>query len=549
MSQREFLPSSSAITDAPEMSAARSAAVAREGFLAKGEAPAVFRSVLTPPSDREEPAEPSESPAFFRDLNLDQIVASIILGKQEYNLAPFFNRALTSVEAIEYRQSVMRDLQDASRYDAINAFAVSIRSVRDHVAQAGKLHYKLQKQAWLLDAIEIYCGAVERLVSALNASPPASEGLAGFVAFLKAYVCSPAFQQLLQDTAALKAKLASVRYNMLIGSGFITVSAFKDEPDYGEEIQADFEKFRQGAAADHIFKFSDFVQMNHIEAGVLERVARLYPETFEGLGAFIGRSVDFFDRTIYRFDREVQFYIAYIAHMRRLNEAGLPYCYPQVSARSKEERVTACYDLALADSLLGKQHPIVTNDFYLDGRERIIIVSGPNQGGKTTFARTFGQLHYLAALGCPVCAANARLFLFDRLFTHFERSEDIHNLRGKLHDDLFRLHETLSAATSDSIFILNEVFNSTSLEDAVFLSTKVLTRIIELDAICVCVTFMDELVSLCNTTVSMASNVKPDDIAERTFKVTRRPPDGLAYAISVAEKYRLTYKQLRERLP
>ena len=46
----------------------------------------------------------------------------------------------------------------------------------------------------------------------------------------------------------------------------------------------------------------------------------------------------------------------------------------------------------------------------------------------------------------------------------------------------------------------------------------------------------------------MASNVKPGDLAERTFKITRRPPDGLAYAISVAEKYRLTYAQLRERL-
>ena len=46
----------------------------------------------------------------------------------------------------------------------------------------------------------------------------------------------------------------------------------------------------------------------------------------------------------------------------------------------------------------------------------------------------------------------------------------------------------------------------------------------------------------------MASNVKPDDVAQRTFKITRRPPDGLAYAISVAEKYRLTYRQLNERL-
>jgi DNA mismatch repair protein MutS len=69
-----------------------------------------------------------------------------------------------------------------------------------------------------------------------------------------------------------------------------------------------------------------------------------------------------------------------------------------------------------------------------------------------------------------------------------------------------------------------------------------------LDMICVCVTFIDELATLSDTIVTMASNVNPKDFAERTYKIVRRPPDGLAYAISIAEKYGLTYPQLLERV-
>ena len=508
----------------------------------------MFHSILFESAERRPPSDAFAPPDFFVDLNLDQIVAAITAGKAEYNLAPFFHWSLRDVDAVLYRHEVMRDLEDADVLNHIKSFAGALRSMRETLKQADKRYYRHQKEALFLDAVDAYCGAIDLLARNLGLADLRSRGLLSFRDYLTDYAASERFTSLLAETKKLKADLSTVKYTLQIKGGAITVRKYASEIDYAADVEETFRKFQQGAVKDYKAKFIELPQMNHVEAAVMDRVAALHLDIFVNISAYCQRNVAYLDETIGAFDREIQFYVAYLDYLAPLRRAGLSFCYPALSSRSKALRVHDAFDLALAHKLLAEWATVVCNDFYLSGAKRILVVSGPNQGGKTTFARMFGQLHYLASLGCLVPGVSAQLFLFDRILTHFGREETIDNLRGKLQDDLVRIYEILDQATAQSIIIVNEIFNSTTLKDAIFLGTKIIERITEIGALCVCVTFIDELSLLNDHIVSAVSTIVPERPAVRTYKIVRKPADGLAYAMSVAEKYGLSRRQIRERI-
>ena len=489
-------------------------------------------------------------PDYAADLHLDDVVSSVTAGNEDHVLAQAFFQPLRDTAAITYRHDVFRDLEDAALLEAIRAFGRQMEVVKRRLDHASKATYPVDQERWLLGSTEVFVAAVADLNERLQAERPNSTALSAFRDYLAGYAESAVFAALEADTRRVNAALHGVSYRLRIHGPKVTITRFRPEPDYSAEVLETFAKFRQeGERKRYDWRFDQGSDMNHVEAAILERVERLHPDVFAALHAYAERHRAFLDPTIARFDREARFYLGWLDFIEPIRRgSSLQFCYPEVTEGSHAVEACGVFDLALAASLVGTGRRVVPNNIELQGGERIVLVSGPNQGGKTTFARAIGQLHHLARIGVPVPGERVRLPLVDRIFTHFERQERVEDLSSKLEDDLRRIHAILKQATAASLLILNESFTSTTVDDQLFIGRKVMRRIVELGPLCVVVTFLDELATLDPAIVSMVGMVDPLDSARRTFEIVRRQPDGLAYALAIAEKHRVTYPTVKARL-
>ncbi len=505
-----------------------------------------FTSILFPEGGASKGAD--APPGCLPDLHLDEIIAAVTAEHPDDNVDRFFHVPLHEVSAVEHRHQVFRDLErDQTRQPILN-FVDGMRTMRRRRDQAKHLKHPLQRQGWFIYAVQTFCGTVASLHEELAYAGPDSGGLRDFARYVAGYVESEPFRKLVSDTEAVQTELRKVRYTVQIQGLRVHVEKFEGQTDYSEGVVATFERFATEVNKDYHVPLKDNADMNHVERQVLECVAKLYPDAFSLLDRFCRRNERFVEPAIVQFDHEIRFYLYYLAFVRRLTTAGLNFSYPEVTTEPGALSADGTFDLALAIKSPDERHPLVSNDFRLSGPERVFVVTGPNQGGKTTFARTIGQCAYLASLGCPIPAARARFTLPDQIYTHFERQETLSTLHGKLEEELIRIHEILGRATAASLIIMNESFSSTTLSDALLIGTEILERIIKLGSTAVYVGFLDQLAGVDQACVSMVGEVAPDDPAQRTFKFTRRPADGLAYAAALANKYGLNHDVLRRRI-
>ncbi|MDR1612758.1 MAG: DNA mismatch repair protein MutS [Planctomycetota bacterium] len=131
--------------------------------------------------------------------------------------------------------------------------------------------------------------------------------------------------------------------------------------------------------------------------------------------------------------------------------------------------------------ILGGRHPVaetllpagefVANDLAFDPRtQRVLIVTGPNMAGKSTYIRQAALLFVMAQMGAPIPAQSARIGLADRIFTRVGAADDLSRGRSTFMVEMLELAEILQNAGEKSLVVLDEVGRGTSTFDGVSLA-------------------------------------------------------------------------------
>lgn len=486
---------------------------------------------------------------MYKDLNLEQMFSNIALGSYNKFVLDILHTPLQDFQDISYRQQIFSDLEDEEVYSAIRSFTRCIDHVDSQFNSLDRLVYEEQKESCFLHIIEEYCRGINQLANTLRIKKVNSTGLKAIIQVLNEYTRSEQFTSMDRESKQLIKDAKEVRYNLSFEEYSIKINKPYEGVDLNTELEEVFGNFlKDKQRKGHCRHLQNDINMNSVEYSVLSCVKRMNPKIFQDIREFMHKYQTYKDPSIEMFRKEIQFYMTYMNYIEPMKAAYLPFCFPEVAETMEQCSIVSGYDVELGNKVIKEKKSIVLNDFECRTNERVFIVTGPNQGGKTTYSRMLGQIHYLFLLGVPVPAYYARLMICKGIFTHYEKEEVAYNDNGKLQDDLVRMHDIMNNLSEHCLVVMNEMLSSTSYQDAVEIGEKIIHKLEEYDSISIFVTFVDELAKMSGKVVSLASLVDDTENGTRTFKIERKRTDGNVYAKSLADKYNLSYRKITERL-
>lgn len=185
-----------------------------------------------------------------------------------------------------------------------------------------------------------------------------------------------------------------------------------------------------------------------------------------------------FNRAVQRFFEKLDFQLKFLVGCFRLHERlvslGVPVCYPEFADGGRHEaRALVDAGLALKDGNVP-----VGNGASFSGK-RLVMITGPNQGGKTTFLRSVGLAQLMAQCGMFVTAGQYVCPVYTGIFTHFPNGEDARMQNGLLEVELSKLSRLVDVLKPGALLLMNESFQTTTPGDAKRLAAEIVPALLD----------------------------------------------------------------------
>lgn len=290
--------------------------------------------------------------------------------------------------------------------------------------------------------------------------------------------------------------------------------------------------------------------ISHLDKKIQEHICLKRPQLVDELESLYEKYGSYDISRFIRIAKELVFYLACIRFVQRYEEAGFFFSMP-VCADSQGSEVRDAYDMTLGINLYrnNKGCAVIPNDYGFDEKRHVFILTGANQGGKTTFIRSVGLIQCLAQVGMFVPCRKASLRMVAQIHTHFSREDECGASVGRFEQELQRIHEILKNLRDGDMVLLNETFTSTQRTVAVVLLKRLLQ---EMDHRHCCGGLVTHFYEVCDglegeSFYSLITEVAGDEESkERTYRIREGESFRYSYAKDIAVKCGVTYERLMD---
>lgn len=208
---------------------------------------------------------------------------------------------------------------------------------------------------------------------------------------------------------------------------------------------------------------------------------------------------------------QTAFYQACCNLFTRCRHSHIHLCFPEAGGR-EQLHFQGLMEFCMA--VYRGQKP-VGNDCDGDGK-KLLVVTGANQGGKSTFLRSIGIAQVMMQCGMPVCAESYTSGIFPHFFTHFTRREDSAMNSGRLDEELGRIDGIIRHLGDGSMVLLNESFATTTEEEGSEIADDVIRAMVEAGVKVLTVTHL----------LAFARKMYERHLPETAFLTAQRKEDG-----------------------